>query len=91
MVPRKRILIIGAGEVGVSVLRSIRRNPDKGYLPIGFIDDNQEKVGKRIQGLDILGTTRDLTYIVRRRQIDTVIIAMPNDAGTKVREILRLC
>ena len=91
VVPRKRILIIGAGEVGVSVLRSIRRNPDKGYFPIGFIDDNQEKVGKRIHGLDILGTTRDLTYIVRRRQIDTVVIAMPNAAGTKVREIIRLC
>ena len=90
-IPRKHVLIIGAEELGVNVLRSIRKNPDKGYLPIGFIDDNREKVGKRIHGLDILGTTRDLTYIVRRRQVDTVIIAMPNAAGTKIREIIHFC
>ena len=90
-VPRKHVLIIGAGDLGVNVLRNIRKNPDKGYFPIGFIDDNREKVGKRIHGLDILGTTRDLTYIVRRRQIDTVIIAMPNAAGTKIREIIHFC
>jgi FlaA1/EpsC-like NDP-sugar epimerase len=84
-------LIIGAGDLGVNVLRNIRKNPDKGYFPIGFIDDNREKAGKRIHGLDILGTTRDLTYIVRRRQIDTVIIAMPNAAGTKIREIIHFC
>ena len=90
-VPRKHVLIIGAGDLGVNVLRNIRKNPGKGYLPIGFIDDNREKVGKRIHGLDILGTTRDLTYIVRRRQIDTVIIAMPNAAGTKIREIIHFC
>jgi len=90
-VPRKHVLIIGAGDLGVNVLRNIRKNPDKGYFPIGFIDDNREKVGKRIHGLDILGTTRDLTYIVRRRQVDTVIIAMPNAAGTKIREIIHFC
>ena len=90
-VPRKHVLIIGAGDLGVNVLRNIRKNPDKGYFPIGFIDDNREKAGKRIHGLDILGTTRDLTYIVRRRQIDTVIIAMPNAAGTKIREIIHFC
>ena len=90
-VPRKHVLIIGAGDLGVNVLRNIRKNPDKGYFPIGFIDDNREKVGKRIHGLDILGTTRDLTYIVRRRQIDTVIIAMPNAARTKIREIIHFC
>ena len=89
--PRKRVLIIGAGDVGVNVLRSMHQNPEKGYFPIGFIDDDREKTGKRIQGIDILGTTRDLTYIARRRQIDTVVIAMPNAAGTKIREIIHFC
>ena len=91
VIPRKRVLIIGAGEVGINVLQSIRKNQKKGYFPIGFIDDNKKKVGGRIHGLDILGTTRDLTYIVRRRQIDTIIIAMPSAPGTKIREITLLC
>ena len=58
--PRTRVLIVGAGEAGVGVLRDLRNNPEKGYIPVGFIDDDLEKVGKSIQRLDVLGTTREL-------------------------------
>ncbi len=87
--PWTKVLIVGAGEAGIGVLREIRNHPEKGYLPVGFIDDDREKVGKSIQGLEVVGTTRELAYIVRKRQIDEIVIAMPSASGGKVREIVR--
>ena len=89
--PRIKVLIVGAGEAGVGVLREIRNHPERGYLAVGFIDDAPEKVGKSIRGLDVLGTTRELTYIVRKRQVDEVAIAMPSASGSRIREIIQRC
>ena len=89
--PRTKVLIVGAGAAGIGVLRELRTHPEKGYLPIGFIDDNLQKVGKMIAGLEVLGATRDLTYIARKREIEEVIIAMPSAPGGKIRDITRQC
>lgn len=89
--PRTKVLIVGAGEAGIGVLREIRKHPENGYQLVGFIDDDPEKVGKSIQGLEVLGSTNELTYIARRRQVDEVVIAMPSASGSKVREIIRQC
>ena len=89
--PHKRLLVIGADEVGVGVLRQLRKEPENGYLPVGFIDDDAQKTGRRIHGLEILGTTGDLTLVVRKFRIDEIVIAMPSAEGSRVREIMRLC
>ncbi len=91
LLPQTKVLIVGAGVAGVGVLRELRSHPKRGYLPIGFIDDNLKKVGKSIAGLEVLGTTRDLTYIARKREIEEVIIAMPSATGSKIQDIMRQC
>ena len=73
-----KVLIVGAGETGIGVLRELRNHPEKGYVPVGFIDDAPQKVGRTVGGLEVLGTTRDLTYITRKREIDEVVIAIPS-------------
>ena len=89
--PRTKVLIVGAGETGIGVLRALREHPEKGYLPVGFIDDDARKIGKTIAGLEVLGTTRDLTYIARKREIQEVVIAIPSAPGGKIRDIIRQC
>ena len=52
------MLIVGAGDGGRLLLREILRNPELGYRPVGFIDDDPRKQGARIdRGLSVLGTT----------------------------------
>ena len=86
-----KVLIVGAGDTGIGVLRALRNHPEKGYVPIGFIDDMPSKVGRSVAGLEVLGTTRDLTYITRKREIDEVVIAIPSAPGGKIRDIIRQC
>ncbi len=89
--PPTKVLIVGAGETGIGVLRALRNHPEKGYVPVGFIDDAPHKVDRSVAGLEVLGTTRDLTYIARKREIDEVVIAIPSAPGGKIRDIIRQC
>ena len=89
--PSTKVLIVGAGETGIGVLRALRNRPEKGYVPVGFIDDAPHKVGRSVAGLEVLGTTRDLTYIARKREINEVVIAIPSAPGGKIRDIIRQC
>lgn len=89
--PPTKVLIVGAGETGIGVLRALRNHPEKGYVPVGFIDDAPHKVGRSVAGLEVLGTTRDLTYIARKREVDEVVIAIPSAPGGKIRDIIRQC
>ena len=89
--PPTKVLIVGAGETGIGVLRALRNHPKKGYVPVGFIDDAPHKIGRSVAGLEVLGTTRDLTYIARKREIGEVVIAIPSAPGGKIRDIIRQC
>ena len=53
----RSVLIVGAGDGGRLLLREIMRNPELGFRPIGFIDDDPRKQGAHIdRGVEVLGT-----------------------------------
>jgi len=79
---KERILIVGAGDAGEQILRSILMSKSSPYLPVGFIDDDLIKQGIIIHGIKVLGKTSDIPKIVKDRQIKQLIIAFPS-AGTK--------
>lgn len=89
--PKSRVLIVGAGETGVKVLREIRAHPEKGYVPIGFVDDDLKKQGKSIRGIEVLGTIDELSQISQWRRIDEIVIALPSAPGSRIREIVQQC
>lgn len=88
---QRRILIVGAGAAGTMVAREMRRNPQLGMEPAGFLDDDPGKVGKLIAGLRVFGFTGMLPAVVRSNRIDNVVIAMPTATGRAVRAILYMC
>ena len=89
--PARRLLIAGAGEAGVLVVREISRNRSLGMHPIGFLDDAPAKLGKKIHGVPVLGTCEDLVKVVAAHYIDEVIVAMPRADGRVVRRIVEHC
>jgi FlaA1/EpsC-like NDP-sugar epimerase len=89
--PTKRVLIAGAGDAGAIVVREIRRNPQLAMRPIGFLDDQKAKLGKRIYQVPVLGALADLETVVEAHHIDQVVVAMPTAGGEVVRALLDAC
>jgi FlaA1/EpsC-like NDP-sugar epimerase len=84
---KERMLIVGAGDAGEVISREIIRKPDLGKL-VGFVDDDQEKIGKRIHNRKVLGSVKEINDILEKEQINMVIIAIPTASGKEVRRII---
>ena len=88
---RRRALLIGAGDAGQLVLRELNQRPDLGVDVVGFLDDDPQKLHKRIGQLTVFGTTYDLPALVENLFIDQVIIAMPSAPPAEIRRIVDEC
>jgi FlaA1/EpsC-like NDP-sugar epimerase len=86
----KQVLVVGAGDAGQLVIRELQRNPQRGYTPIGLIDDDRRKKNLRIHGVRVLGTTDDLLHILRDNRPDEVLIALPSASGEQRERIVNL-
>ncbi len=88
----RSVLIVGAGDGGRLLLREILRNPDLGFRPVGFVDDDERKVRGRIdRGLEVLGTTYDLPRVLDDVEPDEVLIAIPSAPGTLRARVVSAC
>ncbi|MGH8000072.1 MAG: polysaccharide biosynthesis protein [Brasilonema sp.] len=88
---RERVLIIGAGSAGVSLVEEMQSNPQMGFDPVAFIDDNPKKLHARIRGIPVVGDRHEIPDSVRELEIHKVIIAMPTVSGQVIREIVDIC
>jgi FlaA1/EpsC-like NDP-sugar epimerase len=87
----KRVLVVGAGEAGTMVVREMQRNPQLNMTPVGFLDDDAPKLGKRIYGTRVMGDISSLERIAQTAGIEEVVIAMPRASGTAVRAVAERC
>jgi FlaA1/EpsC-like NDP-sugar epimerase len=88
----RSVLIVGAGDGGRLLLREILRNPDLGYRPVGFIDDDPRKQNARIdRGVSVLGTTKELARVLEDAEPDEVLIAVPSAPGTMRARVVAAC
>jgi FlaA1/EpsC-like NDP-sugar epimerase/lipopolysaccharide/colanic/teichoic acid biosynthesis glycosyltransferase len=89
--PPRPVLIYGAGDAGAHLVREMRRNRALRLDPVAFLDDDPEKRGHRIYGVDVVGTAKDLPMVVAEREVAEVIVAMPRIGGDRLREVVALC
>jgi FlaA1/EpsC-like NDP-sugar epimerase len=85
----KRVLIFGAGDAGEMIVRDMKNNASYDYEPIGFLDDDQAKVGRRIHGVAVLGTRKSLPWILNTHGVDEILIAIPSADPSVIREIVQ--
>ncbi len=88
---RERVLIIGAGSAGVSLVEDMQRNPQFGAYPVGFIDDDIKKQNIHLRGIPVLGNRQKISEVIKTLKIHKVIIAMPTVPGQTIREIVDIC
>jgi exopolysaccharide biosynthesis polyprenyl glycosylphosphotransferase len=87
----RRVIIVGAGEVGRSVMRSIVARPELGYRVVGFVDDHPDKGHTDIGRFQALGSLENLPHVVSREAVDEVIVTLPWMYHRKILSIVRQC
>ena len=86
-----RLLIVGAGEVGRTVMRHVVAQPSLGYHVIGFVDDDPDKGATDIGRFQAMGSTANLPRLVKELAIDEVIITLPWMYHRKIVSIIAQC
>ena len=87
----RRVVIVGAGSAGALVAREMQRNPQLHRMPVAFVDDDPEKIGKEIHGVMVEGALKEVTHVAEKKRAQEVVIAIPTAPGPAVRLVTNLC
>lgn len=88
---RRRVLLVGAGDAASTLIHEINKNAEKEMSIIRAVDDDKDKQGRSIIGVDILGTTDDIPSLAKRCQVDTILIAIPTLTPENRKRIMDIC
>ena len=87
----RRMIIIGAGDCGQRTCREFKENPNVKSHVIGFLDDDKDKIGRKIHGVSVLNSIDNLEHTIKSKYVDEIIIAVPNASAMRMRQIVSLC
>ena len=88
---QKRILIIGAGDAGVMVIKEYKNHTQLNSNPVAIIDDDIKKQGQVINGVPVVGGRESIISAVQRLAIDEIVIALPSAPSKEIRAIIEIC
>lgn len=87
-----RTLIVGAGETGSLVIdRMATKDPLMPGIPVVATDDNAAKLGLRIHGVKVEGTSEDILKLVELYNIEQIVVAIPSATLDERRKIYAIC
>ena len=87
----KRIMVIGAGAGGQMLIRELQNSRKVDSTVVCVIDDNPNKKGRYIEGVEIVGNRYDIVNAAEKFRVTDIILAIPS-AGSQIRkEILQIC
>jgi len=85
----RRVLIVGAGRAGISLLRELRETP--GHTVFGFLDDDGDKQGMRVQRVPILGSCWNIGEAIDRVRADLVLVTIPRAPRETLTHVVSAC
>ncbi len=88
-VPAKRVLVLGAGRAGETLLRELAR--ENRYRPVGVLDDNPALRGAKVHGVPVLGALERLPDLAGEVAAETLLIAMPSATNAQMQRVVELC
>ncbi len=77
--------IVGAGRVGVMMAQELNANPNSGYKPVCFIENDYMKVGRSINDIPIIYESEDIADKIKAHEVQVVILALP-EASAEVKK-----
>lgn len=86
-----RVMIIGAGEAGETLLRDLKTAKELNDKAICFIDDNPNKWGRYIDDVPIVGGRDDILLNVEKYHISKIFLAIPSIKMDDKKDIINIC
>lgn len=83
-----RTLIVGAGQAGELTIKEIYQNKDLNNIPVAILDDDYNKIGKKLLGVSITGTLKDIERTIHKYQIQEAIISIKDLPKARFIEIV---
>lgn len=87
----KKIMLIGAGDAGASLINEYRLHPELKSTPVAIIDDNMGKQGKKLSGVPVAGTRKDIIRVAEEKGIEEIVIAIPSASTKTINELFTIC
>jgi Undecaprenyl-phosphate glucose phosphotransferase len=84
----QRVLVVGAGELGQTVVEKINLHPEIGFQVVGFLTRHSGKIGKSFQEIKVLGEYQDVSKVIHEYKVDQIFIALPLQASDRLEQIL---
>ena len=88
---QSRIMVIGAGAAGQMLVRDIHRAGEVGGDVVCIIDDNQNKWGRLIDNIPVVGGRESILEAVDKFAVDKIFLAIPSATAEQRRDILNIC
>jgi FlaA1/EpsC-like NDP-sugar epimerase len=86
-----RVMLVGAGNAGQMILRDMMLNADTTDKAVCIIDDDPNKRGRYLEGVQIVGGREDILANVEKYHIDKIYLAIPSATAEQKRDILAVC
>ncbi len=86
----KRVMIIGAGDMGLTILKELEATAFSIGKPVVFVDDKTEKIGKHVDGVPVRGGCEKIPELAEKYKVDEIIYAIPSATPQRRSEILKL-
>ena len=84
---KTNIAIVGAGRIGTALADELLANPRSTYLPVFFIDNDKEKIGRWISGLKVFDEQKVSEEMLAGFPVQEVVFALPNMDADRAREM----
>ena len=86
-----RVMLIGAGAAGQMILRDLHAAKEVNERVCCIIDDNRNKWGRFIDGVQVVGGRDDILLNVEKYKIEKIFLAIPSATAEQRRDILDIC
>lgn len=86
-----RVMLIGAGDAGASIIREIRTSRVSDEKVVVAIDDDPNKQGRSINGVKVAGGQKDIQSLSKKYSVDEIIIALPSASRKQIQSIVNEC
>ena len=87
----RNILIVGTGKRAQHFIGLVHKHAEWGLRIVGLVDEDVTKAGKTIDGCKVLGTFKDMPYIIHNNIIDEVVFVVPRSWLNKIEEMMTFC